>query len=60
MLTSAIGPDNPIADHVYRHGDGVRDIALWVDDAREAFRLAVERGAKPVHEPRCSGTTTAR
>ncbi len=51
MLTSAIGPDNAIADHVYRHGDGVRDIALWVDDAREAFRLAVERGARPVHEP---------
>jgi 4-hydroxyphenylpyruvate dioxygenase len=51
MLTSAIGPDNPIADHVYRHGDGVRDIALWVDDARESFRLAVERGAKAVHEP---------
>ena len=51
VLTSAIGPDNAIADHVYRHGDGVRDIALWVDDAREAFRLAVERGAKPVHEP---------
>ena len=36
---------------MFRHGDGVRDIALWVDDAREAFRLAVERGAKPVHEP---------
>ena len=51
VLTSAIGPDNAIADHVYRHGDGVRDIALWVDDAREAFRLAVERGAKAVHEP---------
>ena len=51
MLTSAIGPDNAIADHVHRHGDGVRDIALWVDDAREAFRLAVERGAQPVQEP---------
>ena len=35
-----------------RHGDGVRDIALWVEDARDAFRKAVERGAKPVHEPR--------
>jgi 4-hydroxyphenylpyruvate dioxygenase len=30
----------------------VRDIALWVDDARDAFTKAVERGAKPVHEPR--------
>ena len=51
ILTSAITPDGPIADHVFRHGDGVRDIALWVDDAREAFRLAVERGARPVQEP---------
>ena len=51
ILTSAITPDGPIADHVFRHGDGVRDIALWVDDTREAFRLAVERGARPVHEP---------
>ena len=41
-----------IADHIARHGDGVRDLALWVDDAREAFAAAVERGAVPVHEPR--------
>ncbi|HEX3157381.1 MAG TPA: 4-hydroxyphenylpyruvate dioxygenase [Gemmatimonadaceae bacterium] len=52
VLTAAMGPDGAIADHVRKHGDGVRDIALWVDDAREAFRLAVERGAEPVHEPR--------
>jgi 4-hydroxyphenylpyruvate dioxygenase len=51
VLTSALAPDHPIADHVSRHGDGVRDIALWVDDAREAFSLAVERGAKPAAEP---------
>ncbi len=51
VLTSALAPDHPIATHVNRHGDGVRDIALWVDDAREAFSLAVERGAKPAAEP---------
>jgi 4-hydroxyphenylpyruvate dioxygenase len=51
ILTSALGPDGEIADHVDRHGDGVRDIALWVEDAREAFRLATERGAKPVRKP---------
>jgi len=51
VLTSALAPDHPIADHVSRHGDGVRDIALWVDDAREAFERAVERGAKPATEP---------
>jgi len=51
VLTTALTPDHPIAAHVNRHGDGVRDIALWVDDAREAFGLAVERGAKPAAEP---------
>jgi 4-hydroxyphenylpyruvate dioxygenase len=51
VLTTAIRPDHPAAQHVHAHGDGVRDIALWVDDAREAFRAAVERGAQPVQEP---------
>ena len=41
-----------IAEHVNRHGDGVRDLALWVDDARDAYAKAVERGAVGVHEPR--------
>jgi 4-hydroxyphenylpyruvate dioxygenase len=57
VLTSPIRPDlseeaAAIADHVFRHGDGVRDLALWVDDARDAFAKAVERGAVAVHEPR--------
>ena len=52
VLTSPQGPDGPIADHVRKHGDGVRDIALWVDDARDAYDRAVERGAKSVHEPK--------
>ncbi len=57
VLTSPIRPDlsddsRLIADHIFKHGDGVRDLALWVDDAREAFARAVERGAQPVHEPR--------
>ena len=57
VLTTPIRPDasdeaKAIADHVYRHGDGVRDLALWVDDARDAFEKAVARGAIPVHEPR--------
>ncbi len=51
VLTSALGPEGPIAEHVARHGDGVRDLAFWVDDAREAFRKAIERGADPVQEP---------
>lgn len=36
VLTTPIGPDGFIADHVRTHGDGVRDIALWVDDASDA------------------------
>ena len=51
VLTSAFDPDHVVNAHVRLHGDGVRDIALWVDDAREAFRLAVERGAVPAAEP---------
>jgi 4-hydroxyphenylpyruvate dioxygenase len=52
VLTTALRPDSEIASHVHKHGDGVKDIALWVDDARKAFRLAVERGAKPAYEPK--------
>jgi 4-hydroxyphenylpyruvate dioxygenase len=57
VLTTPIRPDasdaaRAVADHVFRHGDGVRDLALWVDDARDAWAKAVERGAVSVHEPR--------
>jgi 4-hydroxyphenylpyruvate dioxygenase len=52
VVTTALVPDSDIAQHVTRHGDGVKDLALWVDDARQAFARAVERGATPVHEPR--------
>ncbi|MEO7965575.1 MAG: 4-hydroxyphenylpyruvate dioxygenase, partial [Gemmatimonadaceae bacterium] len=57
ILTSAIRPDlSPdaafVSAHVHKHGDGVRDIALWVDDTRDAYAKAIERGAQSVHEPR--------
>src|SRR5690349_5922009 len=51
VLTSALGPEGPIAEHVALHGDGVRDIAFWVDDARDAHAKAVERGARSVQAP---------
>jgi 4-hydroxyphenylpyruvate dioxygenase len=51
VLTTAVRPDHPAAEHVHAHGDGVRDIALWVDDAREAFQKAVARGARAAQEP---------
>ena len=52
VLTTTLEADDPIARHVARHGDGVRDIALLVDDARHCFEEAIRRGAQPVLEPR--------
>jgi 4-hydroxyphenylpyruvate dioxygenase len=52
VLTSPLGPEGDIARHVQAHGDGVRDIALWVNDARDAHAKALERGAESVGEPR--------
>ena len=51
ILTTALGPEGEIAKHVALHGDGVRDMAFWVDDCRDAHRKAVERGAVSVQEP---------
>lgn len=51
VLTTGLRPDSPIAAHVHEHGDGVHDLALWVDDARDAFTKAVARGATPALEP---------
>ncbi len=51
VLTTPLQPDHAIADHVTRHGDGVRDIALWVDDAESAYRETTKRGARGVMEP---------
>jgi len=51
VLTTPLRPDGEIAHHVHRHGDGVRDVALWVDDARQAWKETTRRGARSVHEP---------
>ncbi len=51
VLTGAMSGESPIAEHVRLHGDGVRDIALWVDDARYSFEETVRRGAQAVSEP---------
>ena len=52
VLTAALTPDSPVAEHHLKHGDGVKVIALWVDDAKQAFEETVARGAKPYEEPR--------
>lgn len=51
VFTSSLLPDSPIIEHVRRHGDGVKDIALWVDNATYSFEETVRRGATPVQEP---------
>src|SRR5436190_3408944 len=51
VLTSPLRDDHLAAEHIRRHGDGVIDIALLVDDADFAFDEAVRRGAKPAIEP---------
>ncbi|RIJ42456.1 4-hydroxyphenylpyruvate dioxygenase [Pontibacter oryzae] len=51
MFTTSLNPDSDIAKHVHLHGDGVKVLALWVDDAEEAYRGTVQRGATPAQEP---------
>jgi 4-hydroxyphenylpyruvate dioxygenase len=51
VITSPLREDHEITRHHARHGDGVRDIALTVPDATEAYRQAVQRGARGVVEP---------
>src|SRR6201993_3978281 len=51
VLTSALREDHDVSRPVARHGDGVKDISLAVPDASEAYRQAVQRGARGVVEP---------
>ncbi len=51
VLTSSLVPDGPIADHVRRHGDGIRVVAFATDDARNAFGVVTAGGATAVAEP---------
>src|ERR1051326_1411121 len=51
ILTTPLDPVHPISEHIRMHGDGVRDIALWVDDAEAAWRETTSRGARSVREP---------
>lgn len=51
VLTSPFNPDSDISHHIRRHGDGVKVIALWVEDAHEAFRQTISRGAEIAMEP---------
>jgi 4-hydroxyphenylpyruvate dioxygenase len=52
VVSAAYGPSDEIAAHQLLHGDGVKVIAMEVDDAAQAFEATVKRGAVPVWEPR--------
>ena len=51
VLTTPMGPDGDIAEHIKLHGDGVKVIALWVDDATKSFEETTKRGAKSYMQP---------
>ncbi|MDH4058160.1 MAG: 4-hydroxyphenylpyruvate dioxygenase [Cyclobacteriaceae bacterium] len=51
VLTTSLQPDSKISEHVKKHGDGVKVLALWVDDATKSFQETILRGAETEEEP---------
>ena len=51
VLTTPLNSSSPINDHIVKHGDGVKYIALWVEDAKSAYEETTKRGAKSYMEP---------
>jgi 4-hydroxyphenylpyruvate dioxygenase len=51
VLTSPLHSDHPIAEHLKKHGDGVKVLALWVNDAYDAFEQTIARGAEAYQQP---------
>jgi 4-hydroxyphenylpyruvate dioxygenase len=52
VLTSPLKPDGDINAHINAHGDGVKVVALWVDDAADAWKQTTDRGAVSNFEPK--------
>ncbi len=52
VLTTSLVPDSAISQHVQHHGDGVKVLALWVDDASSSYHQTVSKGAISVMEPK--------
>ena len=48
ILTSPLHSDTVVGKHIDDHGDGVKEIALWVDDATYAYDEAIKRGARSI------------
>jgi 4-hydroxyphenylpyruvate dioxygenase len=52
VLTTPLKSSNSISEHIFKHGDGVKILALWVDDAYKAYEDTIKRGAKVYMEPK--------
>ena len=46
VLTTALNSQSEIGEHVKKHGDGVKVVALWVEDAKKSYQETIKRGAK--------------
>lgn len=51
VLTTPLENDGELNRHINQHGDGVKVVALWVDDATKSFEETTKRGAKPYMQP---------
>lgn len=51
VLTSPLGEGGPINEHINRHGDGVKNVSIWVDDAKKSYEETIKRGAESAFEP---------
>lgn len=51
VLTTALNSKCEVGEHVKKHGDGVKVVALWVDDAKKSYEETTKRGAKSYMEP---------
>ncbi|OIP01421.1 MAG: 4-hydroxyphenylpyruvate dioxygenase [Bacteroidetes bacterium CG2_30_33_31] len=57
VLTAALNPKSLVAEHQKLHGDGVKIIALWVDDATKSYQETTSKGAKSYQEPKVISDT---
>ena len=51
VFSTPLNGNNELAEHIRRHGDGVKDIAFHVDDAKACYEACIARGAKSAREP---------
>jgi 4-hydroxyphenylpyruvate dioxygenase len=49
VLTSPLSKDGPINEHINKHGDGVKTVAIWVDDATKSWKETTSRGRRELH-----------